>query len=310
MQEEVLRQAEQLLKENISIPISINISAYQLQQIDFVSHLISTLSRFPSVPNTMIVLEILETETLEDMSFVIDVIQKCLPLGIKFSLDDYGTGYSSLSYIRKLDLYEIKLDQSFIRDCIYRTEEMIILKSTIDLCNMLGRKLTAEGVETNLHAKMLLSLGCPRMQGYAIAKPMPGASIITWLKTWKINPAWKQKRISLAELESLIRQDIQHFINFSAIHLYLNDKNTPLIDFNYSSCKFGQWLTDHPHIFKNTQAIKHFDKIHKLIHKQAIKIIELANNGKGPQANSVFSKLIKSRRDFIYQLIKSVYEDD
>jgi len=310
VQHAVLQQAEKLIKEHFYMPISINISPYQLKQDGFATELETVLLKYPNVPGRMIILEILETAALDDLSTVNQIIKSCRPLGIKFSLDDFGTGYSSLAYLKELDIDEVKLDQSFIRDCIYQTEDMIVLKSTIDLCNMLGRQLIAEGVETHIHAKMLLNLGCPRMQGYAFARPTPAASIITWLKTWNPAPSLKQKRFSTAELESLIKQDIQHYINFNAIHYYLNDKNIPLIDFNYSSCKFGQWLTDHQHIFKNTTSFKRFDNLHKLIHKQAIEIIELANNGKEAQANSAFLKLIKNRRDFIYQLIKSVYEDD
>lgn len=70
------------------------------------------------------------------------------------------------------------------------------------------------------------------------------------------------------------------------------------------------WLSRNQHIFKNARSFKHFDKIHQLKHKQTIEVIELVNNGKEAQAKSALSKLDKIRRDFIYNLVKSVYEDD
>ena len=110
-------------------------------------------------------------------------------MGIGFSLDDFGTGYSSLTYLRKLSADTLKIDQSFIRDMMEDPGDLAIVSGVIGLASAFKRRVIAEGVETVAHGKLLLELGCPLLQGYGIARPMPAKDMPAWVKSWP-NADW------------------------------------------------------------------------------------------------------------------------
>lgn len=170
-------------KLNINLPISINIGARQLQQTDFMDKLRGELQHAQINPN-LLELEILETSALEDLEQASRVIEQCRHLGIRLALDDFGTGYSSLTYLKRLQVNQLKIDQSFVRDMLDDPEDLAILKAVIALASALKREVIAEGVESAAHAHRLLQLGCELAQGYWVARPMPAAAILTWLSSW------------------------------------------------------------------------------------------------------------------------------
>lgn len=175
----------------IDLPISVNISAYQLQQDDFVTRLATLLAEHPEVNPKNLKLEILETSALSDISQVSTTMQACIDLGVDFALDDFGTGYSSLTYLRRLPVNVIKIDQSFVRDMLIDPNGLAIVESVIALAKSFKRNVIAEGVETIEHGTALLQLGCEFAQGYGIARPMPASDIIDWMNNWKPDTAWQ-----------------------------------------------------------------------------------------------------------------------
>lgn len=100
-------------------------------------------------------------------------------MGIRFSIDDFGTGYSSLAYLKRLPLYELKIDKSFIKDIPNDFNGTAIVQSIIGVAGHLGLHIVAEGVETRDQAEFLTISGCNAMQGYLFARPTP---LHDWLK--------------------------------------------------------------------------------------------------------------------------------
>jgi EAL domain-containing protein (putative c-di-GMP-specific phosphodiesterase class I) len=186
-----LRQISQWQNIGVNLPISVNISAYQLQQKNFATRLAALLSAHPDVNPHCLELEILETSVLSDISQVIDTMSACHDLGVRFALDDFGTGYSSLTHIKRLPAYLIKIDQSFVHDMLEDVDDLAIVESVIGLAKTFKREVIAEGVETIEHGAALLQLGCELAQGYGIARPMPAADIPEWLDTWKPHDPWQ-----------------------------------------------------------------------------------------------------------------------
>ena len=102
--------------------------------------------------------------------------------GLRFALDDFGTGYASLSYLKRLPLDVVKIDRSFVRDMLEDAGDRAIVDATIAVAHRLGRKVTAEGVESLAQAVQLNASGCDTLQGYAFARALPPDELLSWLR--------------------------------------------------------------------------------------------------------------------------------
>ena len=154
------------------LTLSINVSARQFHQDDFVSQVVRLLQLTGADP-THIKLELTESLLLKNVEGVITTMLALRELGLGFSLDDFGTGYSSLSYLKRLPLDQIKIDQGFVRDALVDPNDAAIARSIIALANSLGLDVIAEGVETEEHHHFLLQHGCRAFQGYFFGRPVP-----------------------------------------------------------------------------------------------------------------------------------------
>jgi diguanylate cyclase (GGDEF)-like protein/PAS domain S-box-containing protein len=178
----------------LPVSTSVNISALQLQQNDFVDSITALLAAHPDVNPHYLELEVLETSALDDVVHVSTVMNACIALGVNFSLDDFGTGYSSLTYLRRLPARMIKIDQSFVRDMLVDPDDLAIVEGVIALAKSFKREVIAEGVETIEHGVALLQMGCELAQGYGISRPMPAADVVTWINDWKPDVSWQHKQ--------------------------------------------------------------------------------------------------------------------
>jgi diguanylate cyclase (GGDEF)-like protein/PAS domain S-box-containing protein len=185
-----LAQMTEWRAAGLNIPVSVNISAHQLQSSHFATRLHALLLAHPDVPPGCLELEVLETSALEDISQVCEVMRACQALGVRFALDDFGTGYSSLTYLRRLPADVLKIDLSFVRDMIKDPDDLAIVQGVIGLASAFHREVIAEGVETAAHGSLLLSLGCELAQGYGIARPMPAHDLSGWAANWQAGADW------------------------------------------------------------------------------------------------------------------------
>jgi predicted signal transduction protein with EAL and GGDEF domain len=186
-----LTQISQWQNIGLNLPISVNISAYQLQQDNFTVRLAALLSAHPEVNPYCLELEILETSALGDIDKAFATMSACNELGIRFALDDFGTGYSSLTYLRRLPANLIKIDQSFVRNMLEDAEDYAIVEGIIGLAKSFKHDVIAEGVESIAHGTALLQMGCELAQGYGIARPMPATDIPEWIHNWKADDNWQ-----------------------------------------------------------------------------------------------------------------------
>ena len=186
-----LTQISQWRTMGLDLAISVNISAYQLQQDNFVTRLATLLAAHPGVNPCYLELEVLETSALNDISRVSATMNECHDLGVRFALDDFGTGYSSLTHLRRLPAYLIKIDQTFVRDMLEDADDLAIIEGIVALAKSFQREVIAEGVETIEHGVALLQLGCELAQGYGIARPMPADDIPEWVRSWKVDDSWQ-----------------------------------------------------------------------------------------------------------------------
>ncbi len=158
------------------ITLSINISALQFKNKDFVKTLIQILKRY-HMPPTLIELEITESVFIDDMNDVVKKMNVLRDMGIRFSMDDFGTGFSSLSYLRRLPIDTLKIDKTFIDSVVTDNPTRTIAETIIDMGKKLGFHTIAEGVEDEVQFDLLRDIGCDNIQGYYMGKPMVSEKI-------------------------------------------------------------------------------------------------------------------------------------
>ena len=95
------------------------------------------------------------------------------------------TDNSSLSYLNRLPVDELKIDRSFIADLATNARTHAIVASILALAQTLGLRSTAEGIEDLETIKLLSTMNCDAVQGYYIARPMPGPDFIDWANSRK-----------------------------------------------------------------------------------------------------------------------------
>ncbi|WP_426189791.1 putative bifunctional diguanylate cyclase/phosphodiesterase [Massilia sp. DWR3-1-1] len=154
------------------LTIAVNVSARQMGDAGFVARVLGIVEGSGANPHCLI-LELTESLLLDEVDCTISKIIALRRRGIRFSLDDFGTGFSSLSYLKRLPLYEIKIDRSFVQDVINDTSDAVIVRAIIALAHSFGLSVIAEGVETLAQRDFLTSLGCSRFQGYLFGRPVP-----------------------------------------------------------------------------------------------------------------------------------------
>jgi diguanylate cyclase (GGDEF)-like protein/PAS domain S-box-containing protein len=159
-------------KEMAHLSVSVNISARQFRQPDFVQRVLAALDRTGANPQNL-KLELTESMLLDNIEEIIARMTVLKSYGIEFALDDFGTGYSSLSYLRRLPLNQLKIDRSFVWDMLCDASSRAIVQTIISLGNAMGLQVTAEGVETDEQRDYLLELGCHSFQGYLFGRPLP-----------------------------------------------------------------------------------------------------------------------------------------
>lgn len=181
MIDEAVRVSVLLRKRNLPCCISVNIAAYDLIETSLADIVSEALVRYQGLPGD-IKLELTETSVASDPQRVKKVLTQLSELGIYASVDDFGTGYSSLSYLSMFPIRELKIDRSFVSDMLANPRNHSIVRSTILMARELGLATVAEGVEDDQTLQMLKKDGCDIAQGYVIARPMPEAEFIEFMR--------------------------------------------------------------------------------------------------------------------------------
>jgi EAL domain-containing protein (putative c-di-GMP-specific phosphodiesterase class I) len=157
--------------ETEKLSMSINVSAQEFKQDDYVAQVLSVLDRSGAKP-TLLKLELTESMLVNDVDDIINKMTALKAVGIRISLDDFGTGYSSLTYLKKLPLDQLKVDQSFVHEMLSSPQDEAIVRTVVSLAQHMELDVIAEGVETEEQRQFLSSIGCVAMQGYLLSRPL------------------------------------------------------------------------------------------------------------------------------------------
>jgi diguanylate cyclase (GGDEF)-like protein len=154
------------------LSISVNISAKQLYQPDFVETVREIVEKYAIDP-WQLKLELTEKMVLEKIDTSIGKMLSLKGIGVVLSMHNFGTGYSSLSYLRTLPFDQIKIDKSFMDGIKENSTDAFIVKSVLNLGQLLGINVVVEGIENAEQHKIVKSIGGKVFQGYFLGHPVP-----------------------------------------------------------------------------------------------------------------------------------------
>ena len=291
--------------QGLDLAVSVNIAAYHLQQENFLPRLREKLDAHPAVLPDRLELEVLETAALEGVAQISRLIEGCRALGVHFSLDDFGTGYSSLTYLKRLPASVLKIDQSFVRDMLWDSEDLAIVEGVIGLAAAFRRTVIAEGVETAEHGELLLRLGCDLAQGYGIARPMPAANVPDWVASWRPDPTWAACRNTYVKRDDLplTYAEVDHRNWVKCIESCLADTAIEPPPLESHHCRFSRWYHgDGSSRYGHLPEFVAIGPLHETVHALGGELIALRTAGQLEPAQNRLGELRSRRNELISQL--------
>ncbi len=162
---EAVRQASLWQHQGRDVVVSVNVSALQFQQGDFVQRVAQALQEARLRPG-LLELELTESVLVRDANEVLAKLQELAALGLSLAVDDFGTGYSSLSYLKKFPISKLKIDRAFVMGLPNDDSDKAIVSATVAMARALKLHVVAEGVETAAQRDYLLGLQCASYQGF------------------------------------------------------------------------------------------------------------------------------------------------
>lgn len=176
-----LRQCLRYQNIRPDFTVAVNLSPSLLTNRSIVEVVANAVNIWSIKPSSLI-LEVTEGAMMMNPVKSLEILHEFHQLGFGVSIDDFGTGYSSLAYLKHLPADEIKIDKSFVMNMANDKKDASIVKAAVDLAHTLGLKIVAEGVEDEKTMDLLSNMNCDYAQGYYMAKPMPCAALMDWMK--------------------------------------------------------------------------------------------------------------------------------
>jgi EAL domain-containing protein (putative c-di-GMP-specific phosphodiesterase class I)/GGDEF domain-containing protein len=170
--------------------LALNVTAADLADPGFVEALGDALQT-SGFPYRRLTLEITEGALIDKIADAALIFERLRDSGVRIVLDDFGTGFSSLAWLARLPIDGIKLDSSFTKAMCGTERERIVVETVVALARRMGLTVVAEGVEETIQLAAALTAGCDAVQGFEIAMPLAGQSLIDFCDAWVVRPGGK-----------------------------------------------------------------------------------------------------------------------
>jgi diguanylate cyclase (GGDEF)-like protein len=167
---EACRQGAEWNRAGISVSMSVNVSARQLERERIVDDVHDALSASGFDPGQL-TLELTETTLMRDVGSTVAVLRSLKALGVRIAIDDFGIGYSSLAYLRQFPIDVLKIDRSFVAGLADSSESAAVIHTLVQLGKVLGLETIAEGIEDEHQRLWLAGEQVDTGQGYLFARP-------------------------------------------------------------------------------------------------------------------------------------------
>jgi EAL domain-containing protein (putative c-di-GMP-specific phosphodiesterase class I) len=125
-------------------------------------------------------IEITESVPLSHFTFCSSVLTEIRSKGVRLAIDDFGAGYSNLRYIAELAPDIVKLDMQLVRGIATNDRTRRLVRSIVTLCNDMGSRVVAEGIEEKDDFLAVRDAGVHFGQGYLLGKPGFPPPSVTW----------------------------------------------------------------------------------------------------------------------------------
>ena len=156
--------------------LNVNVSGHQLVHPRFADNVMRALA-IAGLPSSAVTLELTESVLMSEPDLGRAALYALRGLGVQLSIDDFGTGYSSLAYLRELPVDELKIDRAFIARAELTGEDLALVRTIVELAQILGLRTVAEGIENVAQLDSLRRLGCAYGQGYHLCRPADPADL-------------------------------------------------------------------------------------------------------------------------------------
>jgi diguanylate cyclase (GGDEF)-like protein len=169
------------------LQLAVNVSGRHLLEGDLVDVLDTAAANF-GINLKNLEIELTETALLADFDRASEILGGVRERGVHVAIDDFGTGYSSMNYLGVLPVDTIKIDRLFVARAGTSGYDRSILEIIVQLGQLLGLSVVAEGVETADQLSFLEARGCDRAQGYLISRPLPESEFGRWVAdgSWRL----------------------------------------------------------------------------------------------------------------------------
>jgi len=160
----------------------VNISATQFMRSNLAQKVAEALAAHEMDPCYLEV-ELTEGVLMRDAADSDRQLAELRALGVRISIDDFGTGYSSLSYLQRLPIDDLKIDKCFVQGIDQPASTQPLVQAIVGLAHGLHLTATAEGVESENELAVLQALGCDKVQGFLLGRPVPADQ---WEDYWRV----------------------------------------------------------------------------------------------------------------------------
>ena len=180
--ESACRQNKLWQQEGIlPLPIAVNLSLRQFQQLDLVENIRQILHKTGLEPQWLEI-ELTENTIMDDKDFSLSVLKDLQAMGVRISLDNFGTGRGSFQCLQQFSVDSLKIDPSFIAQLDQNQEDLPLVSAMINLGHHFNARVVAEGVETEAVVQLLKTLECAEVQGSYFCQPLKMDAATQFLK--------------------------------------------------------------------------------------------------------------------------------
>ncbi|GAA4068916.1 putative bifunctional diguanylate cyclase/phosphodiesterase [Actinomadura miaoliensis] len=179
---EACREVARWRRDSWEVGVSVNFTARQIAAPGFVESVAAALEE-TGLPPQALTVEVREEVLVEDAGQSVERLSALRDLGVRLAIDDFGTGYASLAYLGQLPVDVIKIDPSFVAGLGADETLTLLTRTIVRLGSDLGLTVVAEGIERPEQLELLREMGCPRGQGYLVARPMAAGRVESLVRT-------------------------------------------------------------------------------------------------------------------------------